>query len=197
MNTFRMQLVILFSAIVLAAPLPAAESLQPFDKQIRDWAIECRNEVVSQFNLLLTSGQLNMAQLFDTFYVPIPGTEPPKFHTRYDALADGVILPIIDGILKRDSRVVYVVIVDGNGYLPTHNSRYTKPLTGDPAADLINNRTKRIFNDRTGRAAAQNRDPYLLQHYSRDTGEEIMDLSVPIVVQNRHWGAVRIGYNRN
>ena len=53
-----------------------------------------------------------------------------------------------------------------------------------------------MFNDRTGLAAARNTNPYLLQKYSRDTGEQLADLSVPIKVQGKHWGALRVGYKR-
>lgn len=180
--------------VLLCGSGVAAEELSGFDAQVRAWALECREQIAGQFELLLTSGQLSAPQLFDTFYIPIPGTDPQKFHTRYDQLADGIVQPIIDAVLKRDRRLVFVVPVDGNGYLPTHNSRYARPLTGDVAVDTKNNRTKRIFNDRTGLAAARNLKPYLLQKYSRDTGEELRDLSVPIFIQNRHWGALRIGY---
>jgi methyl-accepting chemotaxis protein len=92
--------------------------------------------------------------------------------------------------------IVYTVTVDRNGYLPTHNKRYAMPLTGNLASDLVNNRTKRIFNDKTGLAAAQNTAPFLIQNYQRDTGETMADLSVPITVRGQHWGAVRIGYRR-
>ena len=96
--------------------------------------------------------------------------------------------------LEMDAHLKFVVAVDRNGYLPTHNAKYSKPLTGDGDYDTKNNRTKRMFNDRTGLAAARNEKPYLLQKYQRDTGVEMKDLSVPIVIQGRHWGAIRIGY---
>ena len=89
---------------------------------------------------------------------------------------------------------MFAVLVDKHGYLPTHNLRYSQPLTGNPAADLVNNRTKRIFNDRTGLAAARNKAPFLIQRYQRDTGEVVMDLSVPVVVRGKHFGAVRVGF---
>jgi methyl-accepting chemotaxis protein len=38
--------------------------------------------------------------------------------------------------------------------------------------------------------------PFLIQNYQRDTGETMADLSVPVVIQGKHWGAVRIGYRR-
>jgi methyl-accepting chemotaxis protein len=88
------------------------------------------------------------------------------------------------------------VLVDRNGYLPTHNLRYSQPLTGNLANDLVNNRTKRIFNDKTGLAAARNQAPFLIQRYQRDTGETMVDLSVPVMVKGAHWGALRIGYRQ-
>ncbi|NOY13130.1 MAG: chemotaxis protein [Deltaproteobacteria bacterium] len=187
---------LLLILLLLPGPLFAADQLSRFDQQVKQWAMECRQQVVEQFELLLTSGRLSVPQLFDTFYIPIPGTDPQKFRTQYDNLSDGVVQPIIDKFLKRDKRLVFVVIVDRNGYLPTHNSRFSRPLTGNSAVDAKANRTKRIFNDRTGLAAARNQKPFLLQRYSRDTGEVMSDLSVPIFIQNRHWGAVRIGYKQ-
>ena len=182
--------------LLLSSTGLAAENLEGFDLQVKDWAEECRSEIIQQFELLLTSGRLIMPQLFDTFYIPISGTDPQKFHTQYDEVVDAVVQPIIDKYLKLDERLVFVVLVDRKGYLPTHNSKYSRPLTGDKDTDAKWNRTKRIFNDRTGLTAAKNTKPLLLQRYSRDTGEEMTDLSIPIMIQNRHWGAVRIGYRQ-
>ena len=88
----------------------------------------------------------------------------------------------------------FALCADDHGYVPSHNRRYSKPLTGDPAFDKMNNRTKRIFDDRTGLRAAGNREEYLLQTYMRDTGEIMNDISTPIMIRGRHWGAVRVGY---
>jgi methyl-accepting chemotaxis protein len=133
-------------------------------------------------------------QLFSAMYYPTPRTDPPKFTTDWDRLADRDILPVEEAVLARSSTIVYAVLVDRYGYLPTHNLRYAQPLTGNLAVDLVNNRTKRIFNDRTGLAAARSRAPFLVQRYQRDTGEIMADLSVPVVLRGTHWGAVRIGY---
>ncbi len=196
MSFLRKQLLLLTIFSLLAISPCVAQNLDRFDEKVRQWAVKCRSEVSAQFNLLLTSGQLSVPQLFDTFYIPIPDTDPQKFHTQYDIFSDGVVLPIIDKILGYDKRLVFVIVVDRNGYLPTHNSRYSRPLTDDVEENAKWNRTKRLFNDRTGLAAARNQKPYLLQRYSRDTGEIMSDLSIPITIQNRHWGAVRIGYKQ-
>ena len=188
---------ILVAALLLILPgnTPAIEN-DALDRHAEKLANQCTRELVMQFDLLLTGGQLTMAQLFDTFYIPIPNTDPQKFHTQYDRMIDGIVRPVLDKYLSADERFIFVVAVDRNGYLPTHNARFSQPLTGDGDHDTKWNRTKRIFNDRTGLAAAKNTQPLLLQRYSRDTGEEIADLSVPIFIQGRHWGALRIGYKR-
>jgi len=166
--------------IFFAGPAPA-DRAEEMEAKVKAWAMECRSEIKTQFEYLVTSGKLTMAQMFDTFYIPIPNTTPQKFRTQYDALCDAVIQGILDKYLGKDPALFFVVAVDRNGYLPTHNSK-------------SRDRSKRVFNDRTGLAAARNTEPFLLQKYNRDTGETIYDLSVPIHVHNRHWGAVRFGY---
>ena len=89
----------------------------------------------------------------------------------------------------------YCLCVDVNGYAGTHNSRFSQPLSGDYGTDLINSRDKRIFDDPTGKRSARNTNPFLLQTYARDTGEVMSDLALPIFVKERHWGAVRLGFD--
>lgn len=165
-----------------------------FDRKVFEIAQQCRDEVVQEFNTILTANELSFNQLFDTFYIPIPNTNPQKYKTQYDDITDRRIRIILDKYLKIDERVLFVVAVDRNGYLPTHNSKYSKPLTNDEDYNTKNNRTKRLFNDRTGLAAARNKDEYLLQRYERDTGESVYDLSLPIFIKEKHWGAIRIGF---
>jgi methyl-accepting chemotaxis protein len=140
------------------------------------------------------SGQVRTDDLFDTNYVPIPNTKPQKYTTKFDALTDKLFPPVQEPILEAHKEVGYAGAVDLNGYFPTHNKRYTKPLTGDEKVDMVNNRTKRIFNDPVGKRCGAHEQPYLLQTYRRDTGEIMHDLSVPIYVQGRHWGGFRLGY---
>lgn len=194
----RIDILLLGLLILLAVPpnAGAQEQLTAFDLKVREMAMACRDQVTVEFNKLVTGNKLTLAQMFDTFYIPIPDTDPQKFHTAYDRYTDETIRIILDRYLEQDKRIKFVVAVDRNGYLPTHNARYSKPLTGEGEYDTNHNRTKRMFNDRTGLAAARNEKPFLLQRYSRDTGEVMMDISVPIYIEGRHWGAIRIGYQQ-
>ena len=170
--------------------------LTGLDLEIKNLAEKCRDEVVVQFDELVTTKRITTNQLFDTLYVPIANTYPQKYQTQYDSLTDQLIQKILDKYLAANRRIIFAVIVDSNGYAPTHNSRYSRALTGNKEIDSANNRTKRLFNDRAGLTAARNTGPFLLQQYNRDTGENIYDMSVPIFIYGKHWGAVRIGFDK-
>lgn len=142
----------------------------------------------------VASGRFSEADIFDEHYIPIPNTEPPKYHTMYDKYLDQTIQELEDEYLK-DDQVVFAVLVDRNGYLPTHNLKYSQPLTGDQAKDRTGNRTKRMFNDEVGLKAAKNLKELLQQVYFRDTGERMWDISAPVFVNGKHWGAFRIGFS--
>jgi HAMP domain-containing protein len=142
----------------------------------------------------IDNGVLSVNDVFDTEYKEIPGFEPPKYHTEYDFYLDKALLSIEDEFLK-DESVVFAIAVDVNGYLPTHNTRYQQPISGDVEKDKVGNRTKRIFNDPVGIKAAQNLKEGFLQVYERDTGETMWDISAPIMVKGKHWGAFRIGFS--
>ena len=140
------------------------------------------------------AGQIRLEDLFDRNYQPIPNTRPQKYTSKFDALTDKLFPPVQEPILDANQEVAYAGAVDTNGYFPTHNKRYTQPLTGDERVDMANNRTKRIFDDPVGRKCGAHEQAFLLQTYRRDTGEVMHDLSVPIYVQGRHWGGFRLGY---
>jgi putative methionine-R-sulfoxide reductase with GAF domain len=172
------------------------QQVQQFETQMRQKAeIMATTGATTMSHLLedaLATGRLTREQVFDTSYQLIPNTDPLKYHTAYDSFTDANFLAISDSYLG-DPDVLFAVAVDINGYLPTHDSIFSKPLTGDYQTDLAGNRTKRLFNDPVGLAAAQNTTPILFQIYTRDTGELAWDLSAPIYVDGQHWGAFRVG----
>ncbi len=160
----------------------------------RQVAAEGAARVSKTFEEAIASGQLSEADIFDTQYQPIPNTDPPKFKTRYDSYADRVLPPIQEPLLDAHPNYLYAATQDRNGFVPSHNKRYCKPLTGDYKTDIVGNRNKRVFEDRTAVRCGSHTQPFLLQTYKRDTGDVLHDLSVPIYVNGRHWGAFRVGY---
>lgn len=191
-------LLLFFLVVGLSDKLKASgdEALTEFEQKVLRIACLCRQDVLDEFEKILSSNTLTFNQLFDTFYIPIPNTNPQKYSTQYDKITDARLRIVFDKYLAMDKRLLSVVAVDRNGYVPTHNSRYSKPLTDDIEYNAKNNRTKRLFNDRTGLSAARNKEPFLLQKYERDTGESFFDLSVPLFIKDKHWGAIRIVFKK-
>jgi methyl-accepting chemotaxis protein len=161
---------------------------------VRRIAMDTASRVGRMFDAAIDARLISEAALFDRNYEPIPDTKPQKYHTKFDRFTDEALPPLQEAILDEYAFILFAGAVDDRGYFPTHNHRYSKPLTGDHQTDLINNRTKRIFSDRTGSRCGSNIEPFLLQTYKRDTGEVIHDLSSPIYVRGKHWGGFRIGY---
>jgi methyl-accepting chemotaxis protein len=177
-----------------AAAAGLSEGLTPQEKEMLALALDAARRCGEAMEGWIAAREVTAERLFAALYYPVPNTDPPKFTTDWDRLSDRDVQPIQEAVLARSATIVFAVLVDRHGYLPTHNLRYAQPLTGNAATDLVNNRTKRIFNDKTGLSAARSSAPFLIQRYQRDTGEQMVDLSVPVWVKGSHWGAVRIGY---
>ena len=131
--------------------------------------------------------------VFDSSYQEIAGTDPVKYSTAYDRKFETLCQPLYDEVVRQVEGGLFCLCVDRNGYAPTHNSFYSRPLTGDHDTDLAQSRDKRMFNDPVGLTAARNTGSFLLQTYCRDTGELASDLSLPIQINGQHWGALRVG----
>jgi methyl-accepting chemotaxis protein len=175
----------------------AADDLTAEDKEMLALAQEAADRVSKLLEKAVKDGAISEDEIFSTLYFPISSeTYPPAFHTFYDDYTDKVITPLEDEYLTKDKRLLYMTLVDRNCYVPSHNSKFSRPLTGNPENDNRYHRSKRIFNDMTGLLASRNTRPFLLQNYPKDTGEMVADISVPVFVFGRHWGVMRCGYKR-
>jgi len=138
----------------------------------------------------------NGIDIFDKQYVEVTGSNPTKFSTKYDKHVEKHFQDMSEEILSKINGCIFSLAVDSNGYAPTHNRKFAQKPTGDIQVDTANSRDKRMFNDPTGlRSAKNNEVPFLMQTYARDTGEIVNDLSLPIVVNGRHWGGLRVGFD--
>ncbi|MBK6864080.1 MAG: chemotaxis protein [Ideonella sp.] len=156
-------------------------------------------QVARLFDEALASGSIAEQDLFDEDYRPLPGTEPAQVTTRFVELTDRLLPQVQERVLAGLPRVVFCIAVDRNGYVATHNRKYCQPQRpGELAWNTANSRYRRIFNDRTGLAAARNRRPFLLQTYRRDMGNGefvlMKEASAPITVNGRHWGGLRLAF---
>lgn len=172
----------------------AQVGLDDYHQRIYDLAQEAAGQIAARFEQDIDQGRVSLSDLFDRTYHPIANTSPAKYQTRFDRYTDQTLPSIQEPLLRRHEGLVFAIACTQQGYVPTHNQVFSQPLTGDAAVDAVNNRTKRKFDDRTGIRCGSHQQAVLLQTYTRDTGELMHDLSVPIIVKGRHWGGLRLGY---
>ena len=163
--------------------------------------VETAQRIAQTFEAAIERGEISLERLMDEKYREIPGTDPKQYLTNYVEFTDRVLPAIQDPIQKSDPRIVFCVAWAKGGYLPTHNPNYRQPQGKDPVWNNANCRNRRLFNDRAVRKVAANTKPFLVQTYRRDMGGGhfvlMKDLSSPIIIRGRHWGAFRMGFRES
>ncbi len=181
--------------------LIADSGVETSDAPLIRIVIDTAKQISAAFESAIERGDIRLDQLMDQRYREIPGTDPKQYLTDYVAFTDRILPPIQDPIQKTDPRIAFCVAWAKGGYLPTHNPNYRLPQGKDPVWNNANCRNRRLFNDRAVRKVAANTRPFLLQTYRRDMGGGnfvlMKDLSSPIHVRGRHWGAFRMGFRQS
>lgn len=162
-----------------------------FDRLIA-WAQKSRDQVQKNLEELSKSG----VNLYDTHYKPVPATNPQKYETAWTARFIKSLQPTFDELKREMDGAIYALAIDRNGYLASHHTGFSEKMTGDPKKDLLQSRHMRIFlSNKAEKRRCSHTQPMLLQTYMRDTGEILNDLSLPIFLGGRHWGAFIVGFN--
>ena len=157
--------------------------------QLLSQARRFRDAIQDKLGALAKSG----VDVWDRNYRALPGTNPQKYEVGYCRVFEQQVQPLFENALSELKGGVYALIVDSNAYGAIHNLKFSQALTGNYQADLVGNRTRRIWDDATGMRGAKNAQPLLVQTYARDTGEILSEINMPIMLEGRHWGSVRVG----
>jgi methyl-accepting chemotaxis protein len=178
--------------------LIANSGVETSDTPLIRAVIDTAKQISAAFESAVERGEITLDLLMDENYREVPGTDPKQYLTNYVEFTDRILPPIQDPLQKADARIVFCVAWAKGGYLPTHNPNYRLPQGRDPVWNNANCRNRRLFNDRAVKKVAANRKPFLLQTYRRDMGGGnfvlMKDVSSPILVRGRHWGAFRMGF---
>lgn len=188
-----------FAQTAPARPADAAPATDTLTAQERE-VLAIADQLASETSQILEQWVLSQAitedRLLSRLYYPIPKTDPLKWTTPYDALADRDLPGPEDRALARSLLFQYAILTDLNGYVPAHNTRFAQPLTGNRAQDYTNNRSKRLLPDPASFIAGHSEARFLIQRTHNEAGDLVYDMSVPVYVRGKHWGCVRIGYRR-
>src|SRR6266404_2660172 len=181
--------------------LIAGSGVETSDAPLIRVVVDTAKRISAEFEAAIDRGEITADQLMDEKYREIAGTDPKQYLTDYVAFTDRVLPSIQDPIQKSDPRIVFCVAWAKGGYLPTHNPNYRLPQGKDPVWNNANCRNRRLFSDRAVKKVAANTKPFLLQTYRRDMGGGnfvlMKDLSSPIRIRGRHWGAFRMGFRQS
>ncbi len=168
------------------------------DRKFIDFARKTATDIGKLFEESVRNGIISEGELFDYTYTPIPNTNPQQVLARFTRFTDSTLPHFQESAFQLDPRVVFCATVDVNGYLPTHNLKFSHPQGNDPVWNTSHSRNRRIFDDRVGLKAGKSTEPFLMQVYRRDMGggefAMMKDLSAPITVNGRHWGGLRLAY---
>jgi len=161
-----------------------------------DTVIATAREIREDYQARIQSMKDRGINVFDTQYRPVPNTNPQKYVTAFSDAFIKEMQSVVDEAQKRIPGTIYCLPIDRKGYLPIHHGAVSKAMTGDAAKDLLQSRHQRIYqNNRTEQRRCSHTDPLLLQTYMRDTGEILNDLSMPIYIDGKHWGAFIMGFD--
>ncbi|HEX2764122.1 MAG TPA: methyl-accepting chemotaxis protein [Allosphingosinicella sp.] len=176
----------------------ASSGVEIDDTVFIERAKAANREVTVLIETAIERGELAEADVFDFDYVPIPGTNPIQYETRFCEWADAHIRPLLDRRKDSDSRHIGCVASDINGYLPTHVSERSLPQGDDPAwnAKFCRNR-RNLIDDATRRAIASEKESMLVT-YRMNLGEgrylPVKNVFVPLYVRGRRWGNFELAY---
>jgi len=170
------------------------------DNDFVDLSITAMEEIRGIVEAGLARGEISVADVFDTAYVEIAGSDPMQYANRFNGFADRHLQPALDRLARTDeARIIGTACTDVNGYLPTHLSwKSLSPRVGDPEWNALHCRNKRIFMDDATARAVVYQGNFLLVTYRQDLGQgkyrAVKSVFVPLFVQGRRWGNFEMAF---
>ena len=168
------------------------------DTPFIEFAQRTMREIRAAIESGIERGEVSEEDVFDTHYIPMPGTNPTQYETRFCLFADTHIRPILDRVMSEEPRLIAGAITDINGYLPTHISARSQPQSDDPKWNAEHCRNRRNFIDDVTRRAIASEKEAMLATYGMDLGEgrylAVKNVFVPLHICGRRWGNFELAY---
>jgi methyl-accepting chemotaxis protein len=177
----------------------ASSGVRIDDTPFIEFAQEACREIMGLIEAGVARGEIDMEAVFDTDYVPMPGTDPVQYETRFCGFADTHVQPVLDRLMAQEPRLIATAMTDNQGYLPTHISARSQPQRpGDPEWNAEHCRNRRNFiDDITRRAIASDKEA-MLATYGMELGQgrylPVKNVFVPLWVRGRRWGNFELAY---
>ena len=149
------------------------------DETMEELLISCASSFQSMLEEAVRAGRLSNNALFDDNYVK--AGEEGQLSTGFTRFFEDSVLSVLKQWAQSDKKIVYVVVMDRNGYMPTHIMPARARLKmGDPIS-ITGAKSEKLIGQAFRRPVAAG-------------GELVIDIAHPVLPGGRHWGCLRIGY---
>ena len=155
-------------------------------------------EIAFAFIRAINHRKVSLAQLCATGLVAFDRTDPVQYEHPAQDWFNANMPEIMARHFRPDADMAYALATNRDGFVPVHQPAFSWPQRAD---DILFNhsfaRDRRIYDDRWTLAATRFSAKPLIQARQRDMpeglGALVRNVSAPISVMNRHWGAAQIG----
>ena len=164
-----------------------------------DRAIKIGGQISAEFEQLVSSGRITFDDLFDNNYMPIEGTDPVQYSTRFLASAGAGAAADPESALRRQSEHD-AMFGDRPQRLHPGASAHALAAATPRRADLERTQLPQpahLRRSRCGSPAARSTRPYTIQQFRHARDGDMMlirSVAAPIRVFGKHWGAIRTTY---
>ncbi len=148
------------------------------DENMENLLLEMATTIKEKFKNDMSSGLISEDTLLDNTYKKV---DENRYASGADNYFEVQILPLLKKWKSLDSRIIYVVIMDRNGYMPVHLDPGRSGVIMEDQVSLKGARSEKVI----GQAFRRPKEV---------GGELVNDISAPIFVNGKHWGCIRIGY---
>jgi len=173
--------------------------LSPADSAMVERAQAAARELAAVTEAALAAAELDPAALYDRNYVPIAGSNPPRFHTRLCDWADRAWRPLLDKLAASEPSIMAAACTDMTGFLPTHLTRFSRAPTGDLTHDTRFCRNGRKILDAIDRRAKESSAPYMMAVYRQEgdgrSYKVVRNVYLPVTFAGRRWGDLELAYS--
>ncbi|MEE4200623.1 methyl-accepting chemotaxis protein [Erythrobacter sp.] len=172
--------------------------LSPRDSAMVDHAQATARKLLKTVEEGIEKNIVSVADVFDTDYKCIPGSNPERFTTRFTNYAEREWKPILNSITDQVDDCVAAVCANMDGHMPTHIDMFSKAPTGDVAHDTRFCRNGRIVMDLADKAALESNAPYRMSVFRQEGDGKnyyiVRSVYVPLFIQGRRWGDLKFAY---
>ncbi|APG62752.1 hypothetical protein LPB140_08070 [Sphingorhabdus lutea] len=169
------------------------------DTPFVELACQKAKEIKELTDRLIAENKIQISDLFDRNYIPVPGSNPERFTNNFTMFADRYWRPFMDEVKASGPNIFSAVLTDVNGYLPTHCSEYSRTPTGDITHDTKYCRNGRKILEGCDISAKQSTDLYTMAVYRHEGNgtkyQTVRNVYVPLYFDGKRWGDFEIAYS--